>query len=167
MNIKGNKNASGQKCLVLKPDIRMFFIEHAFSLVLILVTVLMTGYDEPIVTWAAMAVCFMTIVFMMGRYWYWVTVRWEINMTQIKSIKGVMNRSVDYVELYRVIDYFENQNLFQQLCGIKDVYIMSNDRTHPVMRIYGIPYSTDLIEILKPLVNKARKENHIYEIANR
>ena len=79
---------------------------------------------------------------------------------------GVFFHTVNYVELFRVNDYAEERNLMQQILGIKDVVIMSTDRSHPRLRIYGIPASYDLIAIVKPLVQKCRKENHIYEIAN-
>lgn len=44
---------------------------------------------------------------------------------------GIIRRKVDYMELYRIVDFQEHQSLLQQFCGLKTVRILSMDRNTP------------------------------------
>ena len=71
------------------------------------------------------------------------------------------------MELYRIIDYQEKQDIIQQMMGIKDVIIVSGEKSHPILRIYGIKNNLDIIGYINTRVEQAKKERKIYEITNR
>lgn len=45
-----------------------------------------------------------------------------------------MARTTHYIELYRVVDYEQQQNLLQLLFGIKTVFVLSRDRTNGCLK---------------------------------
>ena len=155
-----------EKVIILSPDIKQWLADEFLFLILAIIGFLLCGYDDKIIkTCSLILVSFLTF-YLLGRYWFYKSVRWEISRSQIKIIKGVFRRETNFVELYRIVDYAEKQSFIQQFIGLKDVYVVSSDRTEPVVRLFGITKSVDIIAELKPLVKQSRIENHIYEIAN-
>lgn len=150
----------------LTPDIKQYIIDEFYCFVLLITMILMSGIDYKIGAIMAGIGTVIMLVYLIGRWWYYTNLIWEITPTQIKSIRGIVNKSTNFIEMYRVVDFMENQSLLQQFFGLKDVYILSGDRTDAVLRIYGIPNNLNIIEEIKPLIAKCRKENRIYEIAN-
>lgn len=158
---------NNQRKIILSPNIKQFLADEVKSILIGLLTGLGCGYNHEGIKLICLCVFVVTICYLLVRLGYYKTVVWEITPTQIKSIHGLLSRKTNYIELYRVIDYAESQSFVQQILGLKDVYIISGDHTDPYLRIFGIPNSMDIINEIKPLVKQTRKENHIYEIANR
>lgn len=80
---------------------------------------------------------------------------------------GVLVRTRDYVELYRVIDYRERRTAMQQLFGLKTVTIISGDRSTPWLDVEGIDEKTDMVMFIRKLVEINKRRKGIYEITNR
>lgn len=80
---------------------------------------------------------------------------------------GIIERSVEYIELYRIIDYRERHTFMQQLFGLKTVIIYSGDRTMPQLKIPGITTDCNLVETIRERVEYNRTRKPIYEISNR
>ena len=152
--------------VIITPSLKMFLTTNFTAMCSGLLMFVLSGTDIPLVKVTSIIISLCVGLYLLWQLWYYTTVKWEISDSQIKMMSGVFFHKVDYVELFRVNDYSEERNLLQQILGIKDIIVMSTDRSHPLLRIYGIPASFDLITIIKPLVQKCRKENHIYEIAN-
>lgn len=91
---------------------------------------------------------------------------WVINDDTIRIQYGIMSKSVNYVELYRIVDYKETQSFMQRLLGMKTVEILSTDRSDPSLRIFGIPSDMNLVESIRKKVEKCKHENKIFEVAN-
>lgn len=155
-----------EKSIKLRPAIKQFLADEIIILAMMVCTMLLSGYEDYIVKLCCLALTGVLSLYLLGRFWFYKSVRWEITRTQIKITHGVLRRATNYVELYRVIDYAEEQTFIQQMMGLKDVYILSSDRTEPALRIFGISSHIDIINEIKPLVKQARIDNHIYEIAN-
>lgn len=161
-----NKTDSTPKNLKLRPSIKMLIIDNIYATLVLMVMFVMCGYDNPHIKYASLAVTAVIVLYLLYRIGYYRSIYWEISSTQIKSVEGLLTRNINYTELFRIIDFVERQSFLQQIIGLKDVYIISGDRTHPRLRIFGISSSVDLISIIKPLVQKQKKDNHIYEITN-
>lgn len=91
---------------------------------------------------------------------------WIINESQLIYKRGVFAIKTDYMELYRVNDYKEEQSLAQRLIGLKKVVVFTTDRTMPVLNLFGIDNEVDVISYLRENVEQSKKERRIYEIAN-
>jgi hypothetical protein len=71
------------------------------------------------------------------------------------------------VELYRVVDYQENQTFLQKMFNVKTVTVISSDKSDAILEMYGVSDSIDLVRIIRDRVEKSKKEKRIYEITNR
>lgn len=98
---------------------------------------------------------------------YLVRMEYIITGDQIIFLHGVVNHSTDYMELYRVIDYQQQQSLMQQMIGLKTVVIYSGDRNTPVMKLIGIKEYIDIVREIRKRVEYNKTQKHIYEITNR
>ena len=92
---------------------------------------------------------------------------YRITDEQLIYEHGVITRSSDYVELYRVVDFAERSNLLQQLCGLKTVSVHSGDRTTPRLDIIGMDMNNDLVPVIRGRVELNKRRKGIYEITNR
>ena len=155
-----------EKIIVLSPSVKQWLADEFYMIVLVCVGLLLSGYEDKLVSVCSLIMTAGVSLYLLGRFWFYKSVKWEISRTQIKIVKGILRRDTNFVELYRIIDYAEQQSFIQQIMGLKDVYIMSSDRTEPILRIFGISNGIDIISELKPLVKQSRIDNHIYEIAN-
>lgn len=157
---------NNERKIKLSPAIKQFLADEILIIALLGGAILLTGYEDYVVKLCCLSLAGLICIYLLGRFWFYKSVCWEITRTQIKITHGVLRRTTNYVELYRVIDYAEEQSFIQQMMGLKDVFILSSDRTESTLRIFGIPSHLDIINEIKPLVKQARIDNHIYEIAN-
>jgi len=77
--------------------------------------------------------------------------------------KGIIARSYDSLELFRVKDYNVEQSFFMRLFGIMSVRLYITDLTTDMLDIQGIPLS-DITAQIRDLVQEARIKNRIFEI---
>lgn len=91
---------------------------------------------------------------------------WLITEEQIKIYRGVFSKSINYIELYRVYDYSEEQSFIQSLTHNTTVIIFSGDRSTPKLVIAGIEANTEIINIIRKRVELQKKSNLVYEVTN-
>ena len=100
------------------------------------------------------------------RFVYLKRMVYRITGEQLIYEHGIITRSSDYVELYRVVDFAERSNLLQQLCGVKTVSVHSGDRTTPRLDIIGMDMKNDLVPVIRGRVELNKRRKGIYEITN-
>lgn len=93
--------------------------------------------------------------------------KFTVTDEQIIYHHGVFNRKVEFIELYRVIDFHEDVRIIQNLLDIKTVTVHSGDRTTPRLRIPGIALGYPLVHTLRERVEYNKRRKGIYEITNR
>lgn len=155
--------------IIIKPRIEQWFIS------VIPIFVLMLGFwfgtffvsfpyiDEFIAV--TFSVLFLYLVY---SYFDMIVFRkWTVTAKNIKLEYGVFFRHSEFLEIYRIIDFEEHQTFLQMIFRIKTILVLSEDKTTPRLPIFGVNKNYDLISILRPMVKEQRKENRIYEIANR
>ena len=149
----------------LRPRTVQFFIDNLPLLTLDLCGYACAGMEgipfKGLLLWLSAA---MSLV-LAYRFIYLKRMVYRITGEQLIYEHGVITRSSDYVELYRVVDFAERSNLLQQVCGLKTVSVHSGDRTTPRLNIIGVDMGNDLVPVIRRRVNKRRKG--IYEITNR
>lgn len=93
--------------------------------------------------------------------------KWVITEEQIKIYRGILFRSINYIELYRVYDYQQKQSLIQTLIGNVTIYIYSGDKSNPTLKIYGVPEKMNVIQDIRNKVELQKERKGIYEFTNR
>ena len=151
----------------LRPSWKQLLTDRFKCILLHIMAVLCIGIANRTIMLCGTAIALICFALLLMRLWYLTSVVWAITDTQIKYTRGVINKNVDYMELYRIIDYQEKQDIIQQMMGIKDVIIVSGEKSHPILRIYGIKNNLDIIGYINTRVEQAKKERKIYEITNR
>ena len=101
------------------------------------------------------------------RYCFMRRCRFILTSELLVYDRGLLVRSADYVELYRVVDYRETHSLLQQIFGLKTVVLYSQDRTTPELRIPGISRYADVIPLIRERVEYNKRKKSVYEITNR
>lgn len=101
------------------------------------------------------------------RFIYMRSIRYYIGNEQIICEHGVFQRSVSYMELYRVVDFAERRTLMQQICGLKSVTVFSMDRSTPRLELTGMANKPDIVSLIRRRVEINKRRKGIYEITNR
>lgn len=94
-------------------------------------------------------------------------IEYVITGEQLIYNHGVLFHSADYMELYRIVDYQESRTPVQQLTGLKNILLLSGDRTLPRLRMVGIRGSSRILDEIRIRVEYNKKRRGIYEITNR
>jgi len=87
--------------------------------------------------------------------------RWRITDRRIQVEKGVLTRTVDSLDLWRVRDLrFVHYPFF----GNGEVHIVSTDASTPVVVARGLPDPRTIYERLKQAVDEAKRERRVMAV---
>lgn len=106
-------------------------------------------------------------IYLLSRAIHIARVEYIITGEQIIVHQGVLFHSTDYMELYRVVDYQQQQSLPQQLFRLKTVSIFSGDRNCPQLDMIGIHQDYDVVSEIRFRVEFNKRRKGIYEFTNK
>ncbi|MFZ9396750.1 MAG: PH domain-containing protein [Erythrobacter sp.] len=101
--------------------------------------------------------------------WKWLQVmseKFELTNQRLVVRRGIIMKSIDEVELYRVKDIRMDFSLLNQIAGIGTIQITSSDETtrnHQLV-LRHVPMAQERREQLRELVDAARRERGVREI---
>ena len=105
---------------------------------------------------AGVAVFLCLLLVLLYRFLCLCRIRYRIGSEQLVCERGLLVRKVDYMELYRVVDFQEHQSLMQQLCGLKTVRIFSTDRNTPRLDLTGMRRKAAVLALFLPHIAQAQ-----------
>lgn len=152
--------------IVIQPHAGQFVIDELPTLVLCCAVWVYGGMEGLPLTVLAVPVAVLFSLILLYRYIYLRCIRYRIGAEQLISEHGIIRRKVDYMELYRIVDFQEYQSLLQQLCGLKTVHILSMDRNTPQLDLIGIWHKDNIVAIIRERVETNKQKKGIYEITN-
>lgn len=152
--------------VVLQPHAGQFVIDELPTLVLCCAGWVYGGMEGLPLTALAVPVALLLSLILLYRFVYLRRIRYRIGAEQLVSEHGIVRRKVDYMELYRIVDFQEHQSLLQQLCGLKTVSIFSMDRNTPRLELIGVRRSNDIVAVIRERVEYNKRKKGIYEITN-
>lgn len=154
----------------IKPDYRQFVAEDRELLAMLAflsgAVPVVYGRCEQLIAYTALGLLAFVFLVCLTRYVMLVSHQWIIGDETLCTVKGVLARHTDYIELYRIVDYKESQTLLQRLMGIKTITIFSTDRSDATMDMRGISVDEDVIGHIREKVEKCKIDKRIYEITN-
>ena len=153
--------------ITLRPSMGQYFINELPLLLLCVAMLLMGGLPDCAYSTLLLVLSLLFSLCLLYRLIYLRSIRYHIGSEQLICEHGVFQRSVNYMELYRVVDFAENQTLMQQLCGLKSVTVLSMDRTTPKLDMTGISKSYDVVSLIRTKVEMNKRRKGVYEITNR
>lgn len=93
-----------------------------------------------------------------GRPFLSIGVHYTITSQRVRVTEGVLGKTREDVELVRIQDIDHSQRLTERAFNIGDVTIRSQDPSHPVLVLNNVRNPSEVHEILRRAVLKARKE---------
>ena len=98
--------------------------------------------------------------------WTYLTIRtWKITITSQRVIeeKGVLSKTTNELELFRVKDIRLDQPFFLRLVGLSNIVLITSDRTNKYVTIKGVKDGKSLREDIRTSVDKRRDEKGVVE----
>ena len=98
--------------------------------------------------------------------WRYLTIRtWEISITSQRMIeeKGVLSKTTNELELFRVKDITLDQPIVLRLVGLSNIILHTSDKTTPIVIIPGVPDGKKLREEMRNIIDKRRDEKGVRE----
>jgi uncharacterized membrane protein YdbT with pleckstrin-like domain len=99
--------------------------------------------------------------------WQWLVIRttvYELTSERLKLRRGVLNKHLDEVELYRVRDYKFEQPFFLRLFGLGNILLQTSDRSHPSVRLRAVRGGEQLYERVRAAVEESRARKGVREL---
>jgi uncharacterized membrane protein YdbT with pleckstrin-like domain len=152
---------------VFRPDKMQFIINELHLLFLLAAGIIYCGLRDTLMVDLVKVLCLLLAVYLIYQFIYLTKSRYTLTEEQFIYERGIITRRVDFIELYRIIDFKENRSFLQQITGLKTIVIYSGDRTHPRLLLPGIHYRIPLVSLLRERVEQNKKKRFIYEITNR
>lgn len=99
--------------------------------------------------------------------WRWLSLRsvsYQATKETLTIRKGLLNRTVEQVELFRVKDLSLSKPLWQRLLGMGTIELLTSDQTAPVVHLEAIATSDQVLELLRATVLHERQTKGVREI---
>lgn len=98
------------------------------------------------------------------RWWLTRTTHYELTTQRLRKTSGILNRTLDELELYRVKDYSVEMPLFMRIFGLGNIRLVTSDATTPVVEIPAIKGAMELRELLRAAVQAERDRKRVREL---
>ncbi|GIK43675.1 MAG: hypothetical protein BroJett011_75080 [Chloroflexota bacterium] len=96
-----------------------------------------------------------------GRPFLSLSVHYQITSERVRITEGMLGKDREDIELVRVQDIDVSQGLSERMLGIGDLHIRSHDPSYPSAVLNNISNPTEVHEILRRAVLKARKKYNV------
>ena len=153
--------------ITLRPHWGQYIISQGFMCLVSLVLFLVAGHDAITFKMPFLLFGCVSMVMLLYGCLYLSKLQFIISSEQLIIQHGVFQRTSDYIELYRIVDFCEQRDIMEQLFGLKTVSIYSGDRTNPKLDIYGVKEKVDVVGIIRERVEYNKQRRGVYEITNR
>lgn len=152
--------------IVLRPNPMQFVIDELPLIAVCTAGLVYGGMEDMPLDGMATTISLFLLLALAYRFACLCRIRYRVGGEQLVSEHGLFCRRVDYMELYRIVDFQEHQSLMQQLCGLKTVRLLSTDRNTPRLDLIGIRRRNDIVSIIRERVETNKRRKGIYEITN-
>jgi uncharacterized membrane protein YdbT with pleckstrin-like domain len=129
-----------------------------------------SGSPSQIINLPVYVVCtllFWLIVPIFIAVWKWLVVhniRYELTSERLRVRRGVFNKELDEIELYRVRDYKLEQPFFLRIFSRGNVTVTSTDVSNPVVTLRAVPDSERVRELVRHSVEECRTQKRVRAI---
>ena len=152
--------------IILRPHAGQFVIDELPLIFMCMAGLVYGGMEGMPLGGMATVIALFLFLVLLYRFICLRRICYRVGNEQLVCERGLFCRRVDYMELYRIVDFQEHQSLLQQLCGLKTVIIFSMDRNTPRLELTGIRRSDDIVPLIRERVEYNKRKKGIYEITN-
>jgi uncharacterized membrane protein YdbT with pleckstrin-like domain len=90
--------------------------------------------------------------------------KYVLTNERLKITKGILNRTTEEIELYRVKDFSLSEPFFMRLFKLGNISIETSDKTMPLLSITALPRAADFKEQLRTCVEEIRTKKNVREV---
>ncbi|NLE28115.1 MAG: PH domain-containing protein [Phycisphaerae bacterium] len=136
--------------LLVRPSLAAMANSFILGIVIIAVGIF-AGFmmNDPSGVMVALGVGGLVVIWLGGKIVILKCISWRIGQDRIEYERGVLNRSMDNLDMFRVTDVRLHCTLMDRLWGIGTVEILSSDETHPVLLLEKIRNPRKAYDFLK------------------
>lgn len=148
-----------------RPKFIYYFTKHFFVFIFFIMASIACVYvNDKYAKLIISGVCMILMFFLLFRYVYiMMCTKWTVTDKSIVIQKGILIKTTNETDLFRVIDFAEKQNIIQSIFHNTDLYVYSSDKTDPVLCLFGIDKNTKAFDEIKRRVHEQRELNKIHE----
>ncbi|MDH7445839.1 PH domain-containing protein [Aquimarina sp. 2201CG14-23] len=88
----------------------------------------------------------------------------EITNQRVIEYRGILSRTTDELELYRVKDLKHEQPFFLRILGLSNIVLDTTDHSNALLKIKGIASGKELKEQLRQAVDRRRDVKGVREV---
>ena len=99
--------------------------------------------------------------------WEYLKVRcrvYELSSERLRLYSGVLNQTIDEVELYRVKDTTMERPFWFRVFGLSTLFLDTSDRSHPKVKLEAVSDAVALRETLRKQVEYWRDRKRVREV---
>jgi len=117
------------------------------------------GWQPATIAWwmdaAAVVLVAGGVCFLLGRLAWLQSRRFELSLQQIVFVHGMLSRSCDLLELYRIRDVQVIMPLHLRIFGLGHCYLITSDPTTPVLPLLGVRHPDRLAQTIRDMYHRA------------
>lgn len=113
------------------------------------------------------ALTFWLVIPILIALWRWLVVRctrFELTSERLIVRRGVLNRTTDEIELYRVKDTRLDEPLILRLVGCGNIVLSTSDRSTPILEMRAIRDANSVRESIRREVERIRETKQVREV---
>lgn len=128
------------------------------------------GSPSQVINLVTFILCTLTaflIIPLFVMLWHWLVVKctqYELTTQRLFTKKGVLNRTTDELELYRVRDMRIIEPWYLRPFGLSTIVLLTTDRTDSQVNISAIHDAQPLLNQVRRLVEESKRKNNYREI---
>ena len=154
----------------LKPQFIYWLGKNLFPLCLTIGIIIMGICLQPLDTYINIIIVVGAIMLIGAIFFNYIKLllctSWVITEEQIRIDEGVFTKNINYMEMYRIVDYEEKQTIWQRIFHNTTLYIYSTDKSHPKLAITGIKKDQSIMQEIRDRVETQRKIKNVRELSN-
>lgn len=155
--------------VTIQPSLRQYWCENIGFIFVFFFAIGISSYlfflESPYSLYSSIFECII-LLSLACKYFTLKSFVWTITDEVIYQRYGLTYVTIDQLELYRIIDYQEVQTPLQQFLKIKNLILVSTDKTTPHLLIKGVCVDLPLMSIIRDRVEMCKSKKRIYEVTN-
>lgn len=121
------------------------------------------GASSQLKNFWAFALCLLVVPIPWALYRWLVvkTTTYRLTTERLITERGILNKTTDSLELYRVRDQQVTAPFFQRLCNLQTIELLTTDSSTPQVVIDFIPAALALPDLFRQQVEEARQRKRV------
>ena len=99
--------------------------------------------------WAGLALFMLTVFWVLYRAIDLKRIRYEISLDRIEFTRGIFNRKIDNLDVFRVVDLKLHRSLLDCITGVGSVILVTRDESDPAFQFEKVKNPKELYDVIK------------------